>query len=349
MLRVLIFWMAACLVVAADERTFDFSQTKVNETPPGFRSLVSGEGQPGEWKVVLDEGPSALPALSPKAPAAAKQPVLAQLSREATDEHFPLLVFDEETYSDFTFRARVKTVSGEAEQMAGLAFRIQDEKNYYVVRLSSLGNNVRFYKFVGGLRSPPIGPELPVPKGVWHELAVECRGNQIRVSFNGKEAFPPLSDNSFSSGKVGFWTKSDSVSHFADTRITYTPKERTMDVVIADTLKRFGKVRGLKLFAFPPGKDQPEVIASKAPGDLGQTGGEAETKCLKDGTPFIGKSRETVAVMLPVRDRNGEIVAAARVTLDTFMGQTENNALIRTRPIVKFIESRVIAASEALR
>ena len=43
---------------------------------------------------------------------------------------------------------------------AGVAFRYQDPKNYYVVRASALGGNVRFYKFVNGVRSDPLAADL---------------------------------------------------------------------------------------------------------------------------------------------------------------------------------------------
>ena len=57
MLRFIIclaFVLPAWLVAAA-ERYFDFSGARLNEPPPGFRSTVSGEGRPGEWKTIEDE------------------------------------------------------------------------------------------------------------------------------------------------------------------------------------------------------------------------------------------------------------------------------------------------------
>lgn len=333
----------------AAERAFDFSQTKVNETPQGFRSTVSGEGKPGEWKVILDDAPSALPALSPRSPVVSKQSALAQLSRDATDEHFPLLIFEEEEFGDFVFTARVKAVAGEAEQMAGLAFRIQDAKNYYVVRISALGNNVRFYKFVNGIRSIPIGPEIEVPKGQWHELSVECRGNRIHVRLNGQQVMPALNDTSFLSGKVGFWTKSDSVSYFTDARITFTRRLSLAESLVSETIEKYSKLQGLKLYAIPSGKDTPEIIGSSDPADIGQAGGEAEQRCIREGLPFFGKGKEHVTVMMPLRDRNGDIVGAVKLKMDTFWGQTENNAVGRARPVLKFMESRLIASTESLR
>lgn len=55
---------------------------------------------------------------------------------------------------------------------------------------------------------------MPVPRGVWHELTVECL-------LNGKELIAATDNvNPFLRGKIGFWTKSDAVSYFTDTRLT---------------------------------------------------------------------------------------------------------------------------------
>ncbi len=108
--------------------------------------------------------------------------------------------------------------------MAGVVFHFQDEKNFYVIRASALGHNLRFYKVVQGIRSDPIGPTMDISVGVWHTLAVQCQGNQITCWLDGLLAMPPLQDNTFTAGKVGFWTKSDAVSYFCNTAIDYTPR-----------------------------------------------------------------------------------------------------------------------------
>src|SRR5215207_5726375 len=84
------------------ERVLDWSGTKLNETPAGFRAALSGSGKPGEWKVILDAAPSAFPAVSPKATNRNMRPVLAQLSADRTDARYPMLVYEDETFNDFT-------------------------------------------------------------------------------------------------------------------------------------------------------------------------------------------------------------------------------------------------------
>ena len=45
---------------------------------------------------------------------------------------------------------------------------------------------------------------------------------------------------------------------------------------------------------------------------------------------------------LPVKDRNGDPIAAVRVTVKSFLGQTQANAFARAIPILEFIQGRVL-------
>ena len=332
--------MCAGTLVAA-ERTFNFSETSENETPAGFRSAVSGSGQPGSWKIMWDEVPSAFMQLSPQAPNTARKAVLAQLAEDPTDEHFPLLIFEGDTYGDFTFTTRLKTVRGAHEQMAGIAFRIQNETNYYVLRISSLGRNFRFYKVVDGQRGTLIGPEAQVPTNVWHEVSVECRGNEIRCRLNGEQLIPTVTDNTFTAGKIGFWTKSDSVSYFADARLKFTAREVPAQVIVRDILKEYPRLVQLELYIRDKSKEAVQLIAAKGSLADGHPGGKPELDVINAGSIYYGKGKGTVTVTLPVRDHNGEPIAAARITMDSFPGQTEQNAVVRAVPIVKEIQARV--------
>src|SRR5205085_5832363 len=85
----------------AAERKFDFSDVREGQIPPGFRNAITGQGKPGDWKVILDEMPSVLPPLTAQAPSVARRAVLAQVADDATDEHFPLLIFEGEIFGDF--------------------------------------------------------------------------------------------------------------------------------------------------------------------------------------------------------------------------------------------------------
>jgi hypothetical protein len=335
-----VFLLVALRAIAA-ERIFDFGAWPENQTPPGFRSTVTGKGKPGDWKVILDEVPPLLKPINPAAPIVTKRPVLAQLAQDPTDEHFPLLIYETETFNDFTLTTRFKTMSGVLEQMAGIAFRIQNESNYYVLRASSLGNTLKFYKVVNGQRGVIIGPQIEIPSGIWHELGVECKGNSIRCLLDGKEVIPPLTDSSFLSGKVGFWTKSDSVSYFSDTRVIYTPREAPAQQIVRDVLKKYPRLVALRVYVLGKDRQATRLIASGNEGELGQPGGKTEQEVISRGETYYGKDKDSVSVIMPLRDRNGEPLAAARVVMKSFPGQTEQNAIVRAVPVIQELQKQV--------
>ena len=311
------------------ELVLDFGSAGSDQTPPGFTNTLAGTGRVGRWRAMTDE----IPGLT-------NVTVLAQTSMEVVDERFPLLIYQKAKFDDFTVTTKFKLVEGVVEQMAGIVFRYQDEKDFYVIRASGLGNNVRFYKVVGGIRSQPIGPNIPVARGEWHELKIECRGNKIRAWFNGREAIPELTDTSFAKGLVGFFTKSDSLTRFADTRIVYTPRESLAQVIVRDIVTAYPRLVGVKIYLRDE-QGTPQIVASKDAKEIGTAGGASELGAIAAGQIFYGRGKDTVSVVQPLRDRNGEAIAAVRLVLKSYPGQTEQAVLQRALPLVKEMQARI--------
>jgi 3-keto-disaccharide hydrolase len=350
-MRSFFVWLAVMLAfpALAAERAFDFGACPPDQTPPGFRSVVAGTGKPGEWKVIQDEVPPLLAPLSSKAPSVTRRAVLAQLARDPINNHFPMLIFDDETYGDFTLTTRAKTMSGAIGQMAGLVFRYQNETNYYVLFVSSLDNRFRFYKVVNGVFGPLIGPSVPIAKGEWREVSVKCAGNRIECRLDGQELIPAMTDSTFSKGKVGFWTKSDTVAYFEDTRISYTTREILAQILVRDAFGEYPRLLSLKIFAVRPGRKEPSIVASIDEQEIGQPGGKTEEDVISHGRSYYGREKKSASVTAPLRDRNGIPVAAVRVVLKTFPGQTQDNVLARAQPVVQKIQGRVLSLEDLLR
>lgn len=319
----------------------DFGSYPQGKEPPGFASRVSGEGEPGGWKIEMKVVPPLLPPITPQAANETSKKVLVQEGGQLIDEHFPLLIYEEETFGDFKLQTRFKIEGGIMEQMAGIAFRVQDARNYYVIRASAKGNTFYFYKFVDGLRSQPIGQNIEIQKGEWYELSIECKGNQISLRLNGKEVIPTLTDYTFLKGKIGFWTKSDAKSCFADTQIEYTPVVPLIQRVIHQTMNKFDRLVGIQVYARRPGNAQLEIVASSKASEIGQQAKDKEARVIDEEAMLYKKEGGVVKVTLPLDDRNGEPVAAVTVVMDSFPGQTQNNAVARALPIVREIHQRL--------
>jgi hypothetical protein len=187
--------------------TLDFDASVVGTLPAGFSSTVTGGGGPASWMVVEDF----------TAPSGRK--VLAQMSTDKTSVRFPLCVYDGFTAPDVTVSVSFKPVSGTVDQAAGLVAPYRDKDNYYVVRANALENNVRLYKVERGNRKQFAGANVRVSSGEWQTLALEVKGTHFRVLFDNALLFE-VDDATFkNAGKVGLWTKADSVTHFDDLRV----------------------------------------------------------------------------------------------------------------------------------
>lgn len=329
------------IAVHADERIFDFATLREGDRPPGWRGFRVGQGAEADWKAVLADVPPTLQPLSDLAPKVSRRTVITQARLDPTDERYPLFVFDEERFGDFMARTRFQVSGSGVAEMAGLVFRLVDENNFYVVRVSTLGRNIRFYKFVGGQRSAPIGPDIPISKGEWHELAVQCTGNRIEVFLDGKEAIPALTDNSHAAGKVGFFTKSDSTAHFADLRLQYRPLESLASVVLRSALQKHPRLAGLHILGRRPGSKELVVLASRSASEVGRAAHDPEQRTWEENRAYFTRGKDVSWVTLPIHDRNGDVLGIANVGLKAFAGQVESTTVARALPVVRDIEQRI--------
>ncbi len=140
------------------------------------------------------------------------------LCQTATAE-YPAVRFGEKVYADLVATVRFKPVSGKDDRAAGIIFRVQDAKNYYILRANALEDNVILFRFAGGSRSTIKSGGAKVPSGRWQELKVEAEGNRFRGYLDGRLVVE-ATDDAFAAGGVGLWTKADSVTLFDDFRVT---------------------------------------------------------------------------------------------------------------------------------
>jgi hypothetical protein len=199
--------------VAVSAETINFDSAKTGTLPPGWSSAMTHKGGAPKWEVLQD------------ATAPSKPNVLAQTSTDSTDGRFPLAIYDQSNLKDGEVSVKFKPVSGKVDQAAGVVWRYRDPDTYYIARANALENNVVLYKVEGGRRSslapkgtPPktYGVKHKVPSGVWGTLRVTFQGPVFMVYMNGEKLFE-VEDSTFTqTGKVGLWTKADSVTHFDD-------------------------------------------------------------------------------------------------------------------------------------
>jgi len=194
----------ATALAAAETVTFDDMKAGV---PPGWTATQTGSGS-AKWSVEKDDS-------APSKPNVLKQ------SGQAT---FPVCFKNDTNLKDGFVEAKFKPVAGKGDQAGGVIWRVRDSNDYYIARANALEGNVVVYKTANGKRSSldiagrkgGYGVKETVASGQWHTLRVEFAGNHFKLIFDGKHLFD-VEDTTFTeAGKVGVWTKADSVTLFDD-------------------------------------------------------------------------------------------------------------------------------------
>ena len=121
---------------------------------------------------------------------------------------------------DVKVAVKCKAVSGKVDQSCGLVLRYQDENNYYVARSNSLEGNVRLYHVKAGKRTQLGNWKGDVASGKWFDLALQAKSDALEVHFEGKKILEAKDATFSAAGKVGVWTKADSVTYFDDLTVT---------------------------------------------------------------------------------------------------------------------------------
>jgi hypothetical protein len=135
------------------------------------------------------------------------------------EAEFPALALGNAVYGDVTVTVRFKAISGKVDQAAGIIARVQDRDDYYIVRGNALEANVNLYKYSGGRRSGLKDGSGRVETGRWQELRLEISGQRLRGYLDG-QLVDEASDATYAAGRVGLWTKADSVTCFDDVVVT---------------------------------------------------------------------------------------------------------------------------------
>ncbi len=200
-------------MASGESRKIDFEADVAGQPPKGFLfGHTAKVGAPGKWVVQEDGG----------------NKFLAQTDADSTRSRFPVAVVEDITATDVDLSVRFKPVSGRVDQAAGLVWRYKDEDNYYIVRANALEGNVVLYKVEKGKRTDlPLkgegrtyGKKAEVPSGKWSTLRVVAAGPRFEVYLNGTKLYE-VEDSTFTQGgRVGVWTKADSVTQFDDLTVS---------------------------------------------------------------------------------------------------------------------------------
>jgi hypothetical protein len=140
--------------------------------------------------------------------------------------YFPIAVSrDVENFENGEISVRFKMIGGALDRCAGILFDVKPKGDYLTVRFNGTEDNLVLWTFNDGKRSfVKRGTEnVPLELGTWHEIKIAVHGTQLEGYLDGKRLIEHTLKATVS-GKVGLWSKTDSMSEFADFNVTPSDK-----------------------------------------------------------------------------------------------------------------------------
>jgi hypothetical protein len=190
---------ATSIAAVSSAETVNLDNMNAGAAPAGWTATQTGNGS-AKWSVEKDDS-------APSKPNVLKQ------SGQAT---FPVCFKNDTSLKDGFVEVKFKPVSGKEDQAGGVIWRVRDANNYYIARANALEDNVTIYHTINGSRVAFKSISTKVTSGAWHTLRVDFAGNKFTVTLDGKKVIEANDESFKEAGKVGVWTKADSVTLFDD-------------------------------------------------------------------------------------------------------------------------------------
>lgn len=201
------FVLAIAFGLISTGKIIDFDRATLGKMPQGWSAAITNGGSVPRWQVLRDRS-------------APTQPYVLALASSDKPDRSPLAILDTIAVRDADVSVRLKPLTGHEAAAGGLVFRYRDANNYYVARANSLDHTVALFKVQNG-QSSPVGSGVrhDIPANAWSILKVSVRGGKFQVYVNHRRVLQAQDTTFQNTGKVGLWTKGDSVTYFDDFRV----------------------------------------------------------------------------------------------------------------------------------
>ena len=201
-----------------------FSDEKPGAEPISFSPAV------GYWTVGTDEGKKVLIVDGGKWEEGKASATIAEKAKTIYGERYAEFLDNVKAYAYFPFAVAnyvndfadgeisvsFKPISGRIDQAGGIIFNVKPNGDYLILRANALEQNLVLFKYVKGKRTRVKWiSDVSVPTKKWQDLKLVVKGKDVLGYLDGKEYLKHTLPETVS-GKVGLWSKADSVTYFKD-------------------------------------------------------------------------------------------------------------------------------------
>ena len=140
--------------------------------------------------------------------------------------YYPIAVYKGlDDFENGEISVRFQMIGGTLDRCSGILFNVKPNGDYLPVRYNGTEDNVVLWTFNNGVRKfVNRAPTLtPLELGTWHTLKISVHGTSLKSWLDDK----PMHDYTLTepvSGRIGVWSKTDSMILFDDFTVTPTAK-----------------------------------------------------------------------------------------------------------------------------
>ena len=267
-----------------------------------------------------------------------------------SSNHYTLALLKKPTYSNFNFSTRFKIIEGKGIRAAGIVFRMQaNMQDYYLFAIKPVSKEVFWTVFkdnqpVNGIR---LNEEnFNSPEDGWQSLNLLCKNDKISWTLNHRKDFLDYNEDKvpdYRDGLIGFWVRSDSRVIFSVPEVlTHREyQQKQLSALLRNISNEKKRILSLQLASRIADEKTPIVIASLNNEDINQPAHEVVAKVLEKKENYFGHKNSVSTVTVPVRDRNGIIIAVARMRLNKGTQATKNQDVAFGINVANLIQSKI--------
>jgi hypothetical protein len=223
---------ASSILVAATAIRIDVAQEKAGAEPTHFLPIV------GNWIVAKDGGKNVLMVDGRQWKRGDPSGGLADKARLIYGSRHEDFIDNVKAFAYFPYAVaqgvddfrngeigmRFQLLDGALDQCAGILFNAQPNGDYLTVRFNGKEDNLVLWTFNKGTRKfvKKGAEDVPLKMKEWHAMKITVRDTRLEGYLNGKLLLQYTLPGPVS-GKVGVWSKTDSVSYFDDYTVTPGP------------------------------------------------------------------------------------------------------------------------------
>jgi hypothetical protein len=198
------------LVASAEEATVsvDIGKSEIGAPPAEFEFQSENDDKHGSWTVVHD-------------PTTETGVAIERAGMPADEDHPTLAVYKPTSVKNAEISLRLNATGGKSDRGGGLAVRLSDPQNYYLVQLDALRDRVLFSLLRNGVSEEIVAVDADITSHAWHTLTVRSKDDKFVVSLDGTWVFTGFDKTLSQPGRIALWTEGDSLTRFD--RISITP------------------------------------------------------------------------------------------------------------------------------